>query len=234
MDVIKATRQMRISDLVAWETDPIFTRENITLLAGSGSVRSVLMATVLGAVVSGTATSAAKAGGNAANTGTFVLDVSTPVLDGAKTGVYKLRCITAATNGGTFRLTDPDGDVVDDFTITGGAGGTATVNKQIKGVLTDGATDFSVGEGFDISVVETEKAIALDVTATNGAERARSVALFDASAPDGTDGTVTVIKRGPAILRSSALIWPAGITAAQKSIALAQLESQGIIVRTDG
>jgi hypothetical protein len=104
------------------------------------------------------AASATKAGGNTGN-GTFVLDASTPVLAGAKSGVYTLRCVTAVTNGGVFRLEDPDGIVLGDVTIPPGAGNSVTVNEQIKGVITDGSTDFAVGDGFDITVTMRTVAI---------------------------------------------------------------------------
>lgn len=96
------------------------------------------------------ATSAAKSGGNTGN-GTFVLDATTPVLANAVPGVYTLRCTVAGTNSATFRLVDPAGRVLGDFAFSG-SGATVTVADQIKGVITDGATDFVVGDGFDVTV----------------------------------------------------------------------------------
>lgn len=96
------------------------------------------------------AASAAKSGGNTGN-GTFVLDATTPVQVNARAGIYTLRCTVAGTNSGTFRLVDPLGRVLGDYAFSG-SGGTVTVNDQIKGVITDGATDFVVGDGFDVTV----------------------------------------------------------------------------------
>ena len=81
-----------------------------------------------------------------------VLDVTTPVLPGAKAGIYTLRCIATETHGGTFRLTDPDGFLLGDFKIPAGAGNSITVDNDIKGVIADGTTDFAVADGFDITV----------------------------------------------------------------------------------
>lgn len=115
----------------------------VTLVSGAGDLAR---GTVLGKITKGSATAAAKSGGNAANTGALTLDATTPVLAGAKVGVYTVRCITAATNGGTFRVTDPDGFVLGDVAVG------ATFANDIKFAIADGTQDFIVGEGFDITV----------------------------------------------------------------------------------
>jgi hypothetical protein len=124
------------------ETDPDLGREQITLLAGAGNL---ITGTVLGKITKGTATAAAKAGGNTGN-GTITMDVTTPVLAGAQVGVYTARCIAAAGNGGTFRIEDPDGFVIGDVAVG------ATFADRVKFVIADGASDFIVGDGFDITV----------------------------------------------------------------------------------
>lgn len=97
------------------------------------------------------ATSAAKAGGNTGN-GTLTLDVTTPVLANAEVGVYTVRCIEAVTNGGKFEVKNPTGRSLGMAIIVAGAGGTYTFSDQIKFVVQDGATDFIVGDGFDVTV----------------------------------------------------------------------------------
>lgn len=185
---------------------------------------------VVGGVPSGTSASAAKSGGNAADTGTFVLDVTTPLLPGVIEGVYKLRCTAAASNGGTFRLYDPDGLVLGDYTITGGSGGTVTVGKHIKGVLTDGSTDFSVGEGFDVTVSALAyKLTEYDPAGTDGSEVLRGILMENVDASGG-DQPATLFFRGPARVNGKDLIWKTGLSDAQKSIALAAMERRGIRV----
>ena len=115
----------------------------VTLVSGAGDLAR---GTVLGKITKGSATAAAKSGGNAANTGALTMDATTPVLAGAKVGVYTVRCITAATNGGTFRVTDPEGFVLGDVAVG------ATFANDIKFAIADGTQDFIVGEGFDITV----------------------------------------------------------------------------------
>ena len=115
----------------------------VTLVSGAGDLAR---GTVLGKITKGSATAAAKSGGNAANTGALTMYATTPVLAGAKVGVYTVRCITAATNGGTFRVTDPEGFVLGDVAVG------ATFANDIKFAIADGTQDFIVGEGFDITV----------------------------------------------------------------------------------
>lgn len=105
--------------------------------------------TVLGRTNTGSATSAAKSGGNTGN-GTCVPDATNPILSGCKEGIYKLVCTVAGTNSATFRLYAPDGSDVKDYSFNG-AGASFTTDDQIKTVVTDGATDFVVGDEFDIT-----------------------------------------------------------------------------------
>lgn len=132
--------------------------KSVVIKSGAGVLAR---GTVLEDVISGTAASAAKAGGNTGN-GALTLDATTPVLTGTEPGVYTVRCIAAATNSGTFRVTAPDGDVLGDVAVA------ATFSNKIKFAIADGATDFIVGDGFDITVTATGQkyqAVTKDVNA---------------------------------------------------------------------
>lgn len=90
----------------------------------------------------GAATSAAKSGGN---TGDGTL--GTVTVSGANSGVYALRVTAASADAGDFTVTGPDGAEV----------GTGTVGVEfdeggLTFTLSDGATDFAEGDGFDITV----------------------------------------------------------------------------------
>lgn len=66
-------------------------------------------------------------------------------------GPYIIACTVAATNGGTFSVTDPDGTLLGTVTITPGAGASATFwHNQISFKVTDGSTDFIVGDTFTL------------------------------------------------------------------------------------
>lgn len=152
--------------------------DDVTLKMG----QNLLRGTVLGAITIGAAASAAKGGGNT-GTGTFVLDVATPVLVNAAVGVYTLRCIAAAANGGTFRLTSPGLVVLGDFIIAGGAGGSVAIADEIKGVLTDGGVDFIVGDGFDITIAAgSGKMVKSVATATDGSQVPSAILADDCDA----------------------------------------------------
>lgn len=117
---------------------------SITLLTGQNLTRG----TVLGKVSVGAAVSAAKAGGNTGN-GTLTMDATTPVKNGAKVGVYTVRFTVAAANNGTFIVEDPDGNQIGAIVMAAGAG---AFDDDLKFAIADGATDFVVGDGFDITV----------------------------------------------------------------------------------
>jgi hypothetical protein len=113
----------------------------VSITAGGGTVGGR-------STTASTSTVAAKAGGNTGN-GTCIKDGTTPLLTGYQDGVYTIICTVAATNNGTFRITDPKGSVLGDLVMSGGAG---TFSNQIKFALADGATDFIVGDGFTFTV----------------------------------------------------------------------------------
>jgi hypothetical protein len=92
-----------------------------------------------------TATPAADAGNTGDGTLAAVVSDNT-----AQVGVYNAVCVAAATNAGSFLVTDPGGVVV----------GTATVDVEFVGdgltfTIADDTTDFVVGDAFTITVTES-------------------------------------------------------------------------------
>lgn len=204
------------------------SRELGTVLSG----QNLLAGTVLGAITLGAASSAVKASGANTGTGTFVLDVTTPILANAIAGLYTLRCIEAVTNGGKFTLVDPKGLTVGGpYIVVAGAGGTITIADRIKGVLTDGGTDFIVGDGFDITIaVGSLKYKAFDPANLDGSQVATAILWDDADATS-ADKKQTVVVRD-AEINASELVWGSGVTTdPQKAAALVQLATAGIIAR---
>lgn len=116
------------------------SRANITISAGSGIL---LAGTVLGIL---TAANALTPTAQAGNTGNGTVGSAT-VTSAAITGTYVLEITEAAANGGAFEVTDPLGNLV-------GAGevGVAFTGGGISFTLADGATDFAVGDGFNLAV----------------------------------------------------------------------------------
>lgn len=204
------------------EADGDLSREAIVVKSGQNLVAGA----VLGTIVTATVVSAAKSGGNTGN-GTFTVDATTPALLGAKLGVYSLRCIAAATNNGTFRLEDPDGIVLGDTVMSGGAG---TVAEQIKGALADGATDFVVGDGFDITVSAlVEKEVEFNPAGTDGSQVATGI-LYGAVDATSADTRGVAYKRNCEV-NGNMITWKSGATTAQKAKGIADLKRVRIIVR---
>jgi len=219
------TEPKRLSDWLAWEVDARYARKVVTVLAGSGADRVLTEGMVLGAVTKGAATAAAKAGGNSGN-GTFG---TITVGADAKPGVYRLTIIEPATDAGAFMVQDPDGIVIGSGTVAvafsaGGLGFT----------LGDGSNNFVAGDAFDITVAAgSGKVVQLDLAGTTGIEDAIGVLIGPTTAPASVDASGVMLVRGPAVVKTNGLVWPAGITSDQKNIALAQLERAGILARTD-
>lgn len=215
---VVATYPKLAHDWLKHELDPTLYRRAGTIASGSGKI---ITGTVLGAILLGTAESAAKAGGNT-GAGTLTLDVTTPVLANAKVGVYTVRCIAEAANGGTFRVEDPDGAVIGDVAVGD------TFADGVKFVIADSGEDFDVGDGFDITVDEgSEKYVPLDVDALDGSQKAAAVLI---NGCDATSADVeTAILTGKAQIVPNQMVWPDGITAGEKAAALAQLAALDIV-----
>ncbi len=203
------------------------SREKATIKSGSGVIKP---GAILGQITVGTPTSAAKSGGNT-GTGTLTVDGTTPALAGAKVGVYAVRCIIAATNNGTFSVTDPGGNQIGTIVMAAGAGAFA---NQIKFALADGGTDFAVGDGFDITVPAGSLKWAPSpnglTAGIEGAEVARAIALYGCDATS-ADQDIAIIARD-AEWRIGALFYDSTVDDdTKKATKRAQLAAQGIIAR---
>ena len=136
----------------------------------------------LGKITKGSASVAAKTGGSTGN-GVLTMDAITPVVQGAKVGVYTVRCNKAAAGGGTFEIKDPDGFML--TTVLVGA----SFNNDLKFSISAGTTDFIVGDGFDITLAAGSGQYALWNTANTDGSQVLAGILTDA-----TDATVTAEK----------------------------------------
>jgi hypothetical protein len=86
----------------------------------------------------------------------------------AKVGTYTLTCIEAITNGGRFQLADPDGIIIaSDILIAAGAGGVIVfIGGGMTFKITDGSTDFVVGDYFTLTITAGSKLIPVTDAAT--------------------------------------------------------------------
>ena len=84
----------------------------------------------------------------------------------AKVGDYVATCIIAVANGGIFQVVDPDGIPIGLAIV-----GTAFIGGGITFLISDGSTDFIVGDYFTLPVAAGDGyAYALDHTAVDGSE----------------------------------------------------------------
>ena len=222
-----ATEGTYFGEAVVWEAHPekSYSREQVTVLSGESlTSRNILGEVAYTVPTTGTA--------DGSNTGDGTV---TAVTGGKKTqvGAYLITCIEAVTNGGIFQVTDPNGDLLAEVTIPAGAGATVDfATSELNGTITDGSTDFAEGDYFTVTVAAgSGKMVELDTTATDGSQNAYGILVDDADA-SAADVEATAVVRDALIIADN-LDWPAGISAGNKAIALAELKAKNIIERTE-
>lgn len=204
------TESRHAGDFLISEANGTRSREQVVVASGAGVL---VPGTLLGKVTVGAATTAFAGTGN----GAISMDATTPVLAGAKAGDYTATCVTAAANGGTFRVQDPDGYVLGDVAVG------ATFANDIKFVISDGATDFIVGDKFTITVAAgSGKYVAYADAALNGAGAAAGILYAKVDATS-ADADAVIIARDAEAVAS----YLTGLDAA----GTADLAAIGIIVR---
>lgn len=207
-----------LSDVVKGEADGRMSREQVVILAGSGSARSLVLGQVIGKRLFGAASVAAD-GGNTGNGAAGVVSLGSKAI----VGDYSIECVEVSADGGRFKVLDPTGNRLDDLTV-----GTAYATDHINLTIADGAADFIVGDLFTVTVPAGDgKIIGLDLAGEDGTQLAYGLMISDAEAQDGADGAGVAISRDAGIVADK-LTWPDGATEAQKTAGLAQLESRGI------
>ena len=211
-----------LGDVLKCEAPNLYSREAVTVLAGDGEDRMLKVGAVIARRTRSTVTVTAGDG----NTGDGEATLADPPLGAkAEVGSYALTCATADADAGTFEVLSPRGYVLPNLTV-----GEAYAGGHLNLTVADGAADFAVGDTFAIEVAGDGKVVGLDPTAVDGTAEAIGIVAFDMTAPDGTDAEVTAILRD-AVLADRAIVWPDGITEAQKKAAIADLEAHGILVR---
>ncbi len=199
-----------------------YSRDTVTVLAGNGAERALKV----GAAIARRTRSTVTVTAGDSNTGDGEATPADPPLGAlAEVGIYRLACITAGADGGTFQVLSPKGYRLPDLTV-----GEAYDGGHLNLTVADGAADFVVGDTFAIEVSGDGKVVALDPAAVDGTAEAIGIVAYDVTAPDGDDAEVTAILRD-AVLADRAIVWPDGINEAAKAAAIADLEARGILVR---
>lgn len=214
------TETLHDGGFILSEAEGFRSRDAGTLVSG----QNLGAGTVLGRVL---AAAAAAFVGTVGTRG--AVTVAATIGPNAKIGVYKLVCIAAASNAGTFQLRDPNGNVVvfdtaDVITVGGGA----FTSDQLGITIADGATDFSVGDTYTIAVTGG-KYTQLAPSGTDGSQIAAGI-LYGAIDASSADTACTVFARSGEVTDGE-ITWPS-ITAAQKTAAKAALGAAGILFRS--
>lgn len=209
------TEKLHTGGFLLSEADGQRSRENGIVASGA----DLGAGTVLGQIL---AAAAAVAVGTP--TGNGVITVGAIGAD-VQPGVYQLVLITAASNAGTFNYYAPDGSLIRQVTVGGGAAaspGAPTVT------IADGSSDFVAGDTFTITVTGG-KYKALTPAGTDGSQVAVAI-LYAPTFAASADVAAAVIARAAEVIAAE-IVWPAGITVAQQTLATFQLASRGIILR---
>jgi hypothetical protein len=85
-------------------------------------------------------------------------------------GAYVLRCIAAVAHGGVFRLEDPNGAIVAGYLALTAGAGVATVFEAggLQFTITDGSTDFVVGDTATLTVAADGKLVPFNPAGVGG------------------------------------------------------------------
>lgn len=214
--MVTKTEPNHAGEFILSEGNRTLSREAVTVASGE----NLKAGQVVAEVTKGSASAAADAG----NTGDGTIGAIT-VGAGSKQGDYKLTFIEPGTDAGDFQVEDPEGVNV----------GTGVVGTEFSGggltfTVSDGAADFVAGDQFTITVAEgSGKVVALDTAGVDGSETAAGV-LYDAVDASSADTKGVMIARD-AEVNDNVLVWPDGISQANKDAAIANLKTKGIIVR---
>jgi hypothetical protein len=123
---------------------------------------------------------------------------------------------------------DPDGNLLPNALV-----GVAYTSSQINFTISDGNTDFEIGDMFDIEIEEVagNEVVPLDFTAVDGSQNAYGFMIDAYDATDADVEGVAIVRN--AVIAASKLVWPSGATAGQKAAALKQLKARGILARDE-
>lgn len=142
---------------------------------------------VRGAVIGLNKIKAGTAAADAGNTGQGAISAYALAAGGpAKIGTYKATFVIAASGGGTYNVTDPDG-----ILIGQGVVGTAFLGGGITFSIADGTPDFIVGDFFNLPVeADTGYGKLLNKAATDGSNKFEGVLLTEAITTGGAETAV--------------------------------------------
>jgi hypothetical protein len=159
-------------------------RDELLTFGGAGTV---VEGTLLARKRVADAVTPAADGGNTGNGTVTLATVVAGVVP--KVGAYNLEITTAVANGGVLKLEAPDGQVVMlELTMTVGAGASTVFDVGgLQFTVTDGATDFVVGDKFSLTVAADGKIVPFAIAGVGGAQIPTEILTFDVTATGAGD-----------------------------------------------
>lgn len=140
----------------------------------------------------------ATAGGSNTGNGTVTLATVAAGSVVPLVGDYNFECTTAVTNGGIFKLEDPNGSLVaSDIVLTAGAGATTVVEAAgLTFTVTDGSTDFAAGDSFALTVAADGKMVIFASAGAGGAQIPMAALTYEVEATGAGDVAARVMISG--------------------------------------
>jgi hypothetical protein len=169
-------------------------RDELLTFGGAGTV---LAGTILARKAVNDAVVAAADGGNTGD-GTVTLATVAPGAIVPLVGAYNLEVTEAVVNGGVLKLVDPNGAQVGANLIMTVGAGAATV-FEIAGLqftVTDGATDFIVGDKFSLTVAANGKMVPYAIAGAGGAQIPKGVLTYAVTAAGAGDEAIREMVSG--------------------------------------
>lgn len=145
-------------------------------------------------------------------------------------GDYILACTFAVADGGVFKLTDPNGDIVaDNLTCRVGAGLATTFNVVgMTFTVTDGGTNFIAGDDFTLTVAADGDVVIYAAGDVGGAQIPAMVLTYDVTSTGAGDVSCRALVAGR--VRRDKLVIDAGGTVTDRIAD--SLRSFGIVAET--
>jgi hypothetical protein len=207
------SRVTRAGGFMVSEANNFRSRDEIVVLSG----QVLLAGAVIGRVFSGGTGAAVAAAGNVGNGTMGAITVTN-----APPGAYQLVITDAGANVGEFEVRNSSGAVIGQGTVAAAysAGGLAFT-------LADGATDFAVGDVFNITVSGgTGKYKEYNPANTDGSQFVAGILWDDADATDGDVRAAAITS--DAEVNQGELTWFSGASAGQIAAGVLGLRAIGI------
>ncbi len=172
--------------------DAVYKDESLTV----GGAVTVLEGTILARKSVETAITPDGSGNTGNGTVTAAAVVTGPIVP--LVGAYNLECIEAVAEGGVFKLEDPNGMVVvEQLAMDTGSGGSKIFETEgMTFTMTDGGTDFIVGDKFSLTVAADGKMVPFEKDGVGGAQIPKAILTVEVVAAGAGDEPIRAMIAG--------------------------------------